>query len=153
MKLGGVGGSVLVHYGGRNGDEYGPNVAGTGPMAIEVARVVREAGLPHGCGRVDVRMDFLGDYESCRALFIDRCNVAGMASKDEGSCPESSKQEGRSVYAGARSSLYRPTLYQKGIQLGDGLPENYLRLEHRFMPTKAEEKGSCPCCPRFKWQG
>ena len=44
------------------------------------------------------------------------------------------------MYGGSRSSFYRPTLYQKGLQLGDGHPADYLRLEHRFAPTKAAEK-------------
>lgn len=139
-KLGGRGGSVLVHYGGRNGDEFGPNVAGTGPLAPSVAELLRVSGVPHGAGRVDVREDFLGDYEACRRGFIDRCNDAGMASSDAGSCPESSKQLGRTVYGGARSSFYQPTLYEKGRQLGAEYPENYLRLEHRFTPTKAADK-------------
>lgn len=139
-KAGGPGGSVLVHFGGRNGDEYGPNVAGTGPMGQAVAGAVRGAGLKHGTGRADVRLDFLGDFESCRRRFIDRCNRAGMASSDAGSCPESERQLGRTVYGGARSSFYTPTLYQKGLQLGDGHPVDYLRLEHRFMPSKAADK-------------
>ena len=40
-KTGGPGGSVLIHYGGRNGDEYGPNIVGTGPAAVKVADQVR----------------------------------------------------------------------------------------------------------------
>ncbi len=139
-KLGGVGGSVLVHWGGRNGDEFGPNVAGTGPLAPTVADLLRTASVPHGVGRADVRLDVLADFETCRLRFIERCNQAGMAASDAGSCPESQKQLGRTVYGGSRTSLYNPTLYQKGIQLGDGYPTNYLRLEHRFAPSKAHEK-------------
>lgn len=139
-KTGGLGGSVLIHYGGRNGDEYGPNVVGTGPLAVPVADLVRTAGVPHGVGRADVRLDFLADFESCRLQFIDRCNRAGMVSRDNGSCPESNQQCGRSVYGGSPKSFYTPTLYQKGLQLGDGHPVDYLRLEHRFAPTKAAEK-------------
>lgn len=140
LKTGGVGGSVLIHYGGKNGDEHGPNVAGTGPLAPRVADLVREAGVSHGVGRADVRLDFLGDFDACRLRFIERCNLAGMATADAGSCPESSKQLGRTVYGGARSSFYQPTLYQKGLQLGDGHPVDYLRLEHRYTPSKAVEK-------------
>ena len=140
FKTGGPGGSVLVHYGGRNGDEHGPNVAGTGPLAPAVANAVRAARVPHGVGRADVRLDFLGDYDACRLRFIERCNAAGMATADAGSCPESAKQLGRTVYGGARSSMYQPTLYQKGLQLGDGHPVDYLRLEHRFTPTKSKDK-------------
>ncbi len=140
LKVGGPGGSVLIHYGGKNGDEYGPNVAGTGPMASAVADLLRGASIPHGVGRADVRLDFLGDFDLCRKIFIERCDQAGMSPWDRGSCPESKNQLGRSVYAGSNSSFYQPTLYQKGIQLGDGLPENYLRLEHRYSPSKAQEK-------------
>lgn len=140
LKTGGVGGSVLIHYGGKNGDDHGPNVAGTGPLAPAVADLVRAAAVPHGVGRADVRLDFLGDYDACRLRFIERCNLAGMATADAGSCPESAKQLGRTVYGGARSSFYQPTLYQKGLQLGDGHPTDYLRLEHRYAPTKAHEK-------------
>jgi hypothetical protein len=140
LKTGGIGGSVLIHYGGTNGDEHGPNVAGTGPLAPRVADVVRAAAVPHGVGRADVRLDFLGDYDACRLRFIERCNLAGMAAVDAGSCPESAKQLGRTVYGGSRASFYRPTLYQKGLQLGDGHPCDYLRLEHRYAPTKAGEK-------------
>lgn len=140
LKLGGPGGSILIHYGGRNGDEHGPNVAGTGPLAPQVAELFRAASIPHGVGRADVRLDFLGDFDQCRLRFIERCDKAGMAASDAGSCPESSKQLGRTVYGGSRSSFYQPTLYQKGLQLGDGHPTDYLRLEHRFTPTKAHEK-------------
>lgn len=140
LKTGGVGGSVLIHYGGTNGDDHGPNVAGTGPLAPRVADLVREAAVPHGVGRADVRLDFLGDYDACRLRFIERCNAAGMATSDAGSCPESARQLGRTVYGGARSSFYQPTLYQKGLQLGDGHPVEYLRLEHRYAPSKSHEK-------------
>lgn len=143
-KWGGPGGSVLIHYGGRNGDQYGPNVAGTGPLAPRVADLTRAASIPHGVGRTDVRLDYLGDYDACRLRFIERCNAAGMATRDAGSCPESSMQLGRTVYGGSVSSVYQPTLYQKALQLKaqrvDGLPENYLRLEHRFTPSKSIEK-------------
>jgi hypothetical protein len=139
-KIGGRGGSVLVHFGGKNGDEHGPNIAGTGPLAPQVADLVRSASLPHGVGRADVRLDFLGDFDTCRLSFIQRCDAAGMAASDQGSCPESSKQLGRTVYGGSRSSFYQPTLYQKGLQLGEGFPVDYLRLEHRFTPSKAHEK-------------
>lgn len=140
LKSGGPGGSVLIHYGGKNGDQHGPNVAGTGPLAPQVADLVRATGMPHGVGRADVKLDFLGDFEACRLRFIKRCDQAGMAASDAGSCPESLKQLGRTVYGGSRSSFYRPTLYQKGLQLGQDYPENLLRLEHRFTPTKSGEK-------------
>lgn len=139
-KLGGPGGSVLIHYGGRNGDEHGPNVCGTGPMAPQVAELLRGAQVPHGVGRADVRLDFLADYAACRLALIERCNQAGMAPHDAGSCPEALKQCGRSVYTGQRGSFLLSTLYQKGLQLGDGHPLDYLRLEHRFTPNKATEK-------------
>ena len=140
IKTGGKGGSVLIHYGGRNGDEYGPNVVGTGPSAVPVAQLFRTSGIAHGVGRADVRLDFLADFEACRLQFIERCNKAGMVSRDNGSCPESVMQCGRTVYGGSPKSFYTPTLYQKGLQLGDGHPVDYLRLEHRFAPTKAAEK-------------
>lgn len=140
QKLGGRGGSCLIHYGGRNGDEHGPNVAGTGPMAIKVADLWRASGVPHSVGRVDVRQDALADFTTWRSAFIERCNQAGMASRDNGSCPESVKQLGRTVYGGSTSSAYQPTIYEKGLQLGEGYPANYLRLEHRFAFTKAHEK-------------
>lgn len=139
-KIGGKGGSCLIHYGGKNGDDYGPNVAGTGPMAIPVSELFRASNLPHSVGRADVRQDYLGDFQTSRGLFIDRLNQAGMASSDVGSCPESIKQLGRTVYGGSKSSAYQPTLYEKGLQLGEGYPANYLRLEHRFAFSKAHEK-------------
>jgi hypothetical protein len=139
-KMGGRGGSCLIHYGGPNGDEHGPNVAGTGPMAIKVADLWRTAAVPHSVGRVDVRQDALAQFDVWRSAFIDRCNKAGMASRDNGSCPESVKQLGRTVYGGSTSSAYQPTIYEKGLQLGEGYPTNYLRLEHRFAFTKASEK-------------
>lgn len=140
FKTGGPGGSVLIHYGGPNGDQYGPNVAGTGPLASKVAELIRVTGISHGVGRADVKLDFLGDFETCRLHFIKRCDQAGMAASDVGSCPESAKQLGRSVYGGSRSSFYQPTLYQKGLQLGKDYPSDFLRLEHRFTPSKSREK-------------
>ena len=140
LKTGGRGGSVAIHYGGTNGDEHGPNIQGTGPLSPSVAQLLREARIPHGVGRADVRLDFLADFDSCRLKFIDRCNQAGMASRDNGSCPEAAIQLGRSVYGGSVNSFYQGTLYQKGLQLGDGHPTDYLRLEHRFAPTKSDQK-------------
>lgn len=140
LLTGGRGGSVRIHYGGKNGDDHGPNVQGTGPLSPAVAQLFREAGIPHRVGRADVRLDFLADFERCRLQFIQRCNTAGMASSDAGSCPEAAVQLGRTVYGGSRTSFYQPTLYQKGLQLGDGHPADFLRLEHRFTPTKSHEK-------------
>lgn len=139
-KVGGRGGSCLIHYGGKNGDSYGPNVAGTGPMAVDVANLFRANEFPHQVGRVDVRQDALADFATWRAAFIDRCNAAGMATRDHGSCPESVQQLGRTVYGGSKTSAYQPTIYEKGLQLGHDYPANYLRLEHRFAFTKAHEK-------------
>lgn len=140
LKLGGRGGSVMVHFGGKNGDDYGPNVQGTGPLSPQVADLFRDAGVPHSVGRADVRLDFLADYDASRLVFIDRCNSAGMSTRDAGSCPESVQQLGRTVYGGSVTSAYQPTMYQKGLQLGDGHPVNFLRLEHRFAFSKANEK-------------
>ena len=138
--IGGVGGSVRVQWGGRNGDQYGANVQGTGPLSPQVADLIRAAGLPHKVGRADVCLDFIGPFDQCRLRFIERCNTAGMESRDNGSCPESTSQNGRTVYGGAVSSFYRPTLYEKGRQLGPDHPVDFLRLEHRFAPTKSAEK-------------
>jgi DNA relaxase NicK len=139
-KLGGRGGSCLIHYGGKNGDDHGANFAGTGPMAVEVAKLFRATELPHQVGRADVRQDALAEWSTWRTAFIERCNSAGMATRDHGSCPESIKQLGRTVYGGAKSSSYQPTIYEKGLQLGQDYPSNYLRLEHRFSFSKAHEK-------------
>jgi DNA relaxase NicK len=49
-------------------------------------------------------------------------------------------QLGRTVYGGSPKSAYTPTLYQKGLQLGDPHPANFLRLEHRFAFSKRVEK-------------
>lgn len=140
LLTGGRGGSVRIHYGGKNGDDHGPNVQGTGPLSPAVAELFRQAAIPHRVGRADVRIDFLADFDRCRLQFIERCNQAGMAASDAGSCPEAAVQLGRTVYGGSRTSFYQPTLYQKGLQLGDGHPADYLRLEHRFTPTKSHEK-------------
>ena len=140
LLTGGKGGSIRIHYGGKNGDDHGPNVQGTGPLSPGVAELFRASNLPHRVGRADVRLDFLADFELCRLKFIERCNQASMASSDAGSCPEAAVQLGRTVYGGAKSSFYQPTLYQKGLQLGSEFPTDYLRREHRFTPTKSEEK-------------
>ena len=120
LKTGGRGGSLLIQYGGRNGDDHGPNFKATGPYAIPVSAVVRDAGLPHRVGRADVRIDFLADFEQCRLQFIDRCDKSNMHPTDRGSCPESKTQLGRTIYGGSTKSVYQPTLYEKGRQLGDG---------------------------------
>jgi hypothetical protein len=140
LKLGGPGGSLLIHYGGKNGDDHGPNIAGTGPLAPQVADLLRTAGVPHSVGRADVCLDFLADFDACRGAFVARCNDAGMASRDHGSCRESIKQLGRTVYGGSLASAYQPTLYEKGPQLGPDYPVDWLRLEHRFAFSKAHEK-------------
>jgi hypothetical protein len=76
-----------------------------------------------------------------------------MAASDAGSCPEAAVQLGRTVYGGAKSSFYQPTLYQKGLQLGDGHPADYLRLEHRFTPTKSHEKAELATLTPFQMIG
>lgn len=140
FKVGGPGGSLMVHFGGRNGDDYGPNVQGTGPLSPQVADLLRAAGMPHQVGRADVCSDFLADFDVCHAAFVARCNAASMGCTDIGSSKDSIKQLGRTVYGGSPSSSYRPVLYQKGLQLGDDYPTNFVRLEHRFQFSKAHEK-------------
>jgi hypothetical protein len=140
FKVGGPGGSLFIHYGGRNGDEHGPNVQGTGPLSPQVAELLRAACIPHSVGRADVCIDFLADFNVCHSVFVARCNEASMGSTDIGSSKDSIKQLGRTVYGGSPSSSYRPTCYEKGLQLGKDYPTNFVRLEHRFQFSKAHEK-------------
>lgn len=139
-RMGGVGGSLMVHLGGINGRDHGPNVQGTGPLSPRVAELLRASEVPHSVGRADVCIDFLGDFDDCHLAFVNRCNEAGMGSKDVGSSKGSVMQLGRTVYGGSVSSAYRPCCYEKGIQLGEGYPSNFIRLEHRFMFSKAADK-------------
>lgn len=139
-RMGGLGGSLMVHLGGVNGRDHGPNVQGTGPLSPRVAELLRASGVPHSVGRADVCIDFLGDFDDCHLAFVNRCNEAGMGSKDVGSSKGSVMQLGRTVYGGSVTSAYRPCCYEKGIQLGEGYPSNFIRLEHRFMFSKAADK-------------
>ena len=140
FRMGGTGGSLMIHYGGVNGDAHGPNVQGTGPLSPMVAELLRSAEILHSVGRADVANDFLGDFDVLRALFVDECNKSGTASDNKGSNDDSVIQKGRSICAGSKTSTYSGILYEKGLQLGDGYPSNFLRLEHRFQFSKASEK-------------
>lgn len=140
LRMGGTGGSLMIHYGGVNGDAHGPNVQGTGPLSPMVAELLRGSEILHSVGRADVAIDFLGDFDACHLLFVNRCNEAGMGTRDNGSSKGSVMQLGRTIYGGSKTSSYRPCCYEKGLQLGEGYPSNFLRLEHRFTFTKAADK-------------
>lgn len=140
FRMGGSGGSLMIHHGGVNGDAHGPNVQGTGPLSPMVAQLLRAAEISHSVGRADVAIDFLGDFDSCHLAFVNRCNDAGMGTRDNGSSKGSVMQLGRTIYGGSKTSAYRPCCYEKGLQLGEGYPSNFLRLEHRFMFTKSADK-------------
>lgn len=132
-------GSLQIFYGGRNYYDYGVNICAKGYISQQVATLVQSSSHQFKLSRADVCQDFLGDYSVARSLIARICDQSRINVYDKGACSASTRTEGKTVQGGSDKSFYQVVCYEKGIQLGEGLPKDYLRLEHRFRP-KSEQK-------------
>lgn len=142
------GGEVAsIMWGGRQGERVMLEVKGEHtPGAVERLR----SRFPHRCTRVDSCADFDAPgafqslYKACRTVKKAHRIVGGKAGDWE-DFPEL----GRTLYLGAKSSVTRSRLYEKGKQreyahLGR---DNWVRLEVQVRPAKeakAEFSGLSP---------
>lgn len=134
-------GSVLFFSGGYNGEKYGINMCAKGRFADAIANVLLQLDIEYSMSRADVCQDFRGSYADIKAVIKRRCKSGRMAVTETGTVTDTDALERRTLYGGGKNSLYQAVCYEKGLQLGDGYPEDYLRIEHRFRP-KSFEKNS-----------
>ena len=129
-----------VQWGGRQGDRVMLEVKGDKSPAVAEALRAR---FPHRVTRVDACADFDAPgafqrlYKACRTVKKAHGIVGGKFGDWE-DFPE----RGRTLYLGARSSVTRARLYEKGLQ-----PEyqhlnkkNWVRLEVQVRPVTLDAK-------------
>lgn len=142
-------GSVM--WGGRQGDRVMVEVKGEAtPKAVEALR----SRFPHRCTRVDACADFdaPGSFQS----LLEACNqvkkghrLKGEKQGDWDDFPEL----GRTLYLGARASVCRVRLYEKGKQ-----PEyrhlerpDWTRIEVQVRPSKQAKTAFSALSPAEVW--
>lgn len=142
-------GSVM--WGGRQGDRVMIEVKGEAtPKAVEALRTRFE----HRCTRVDACADFdaPGAFEgllrACQKVKRDH-RLKGEKQGDWDDFPEL----GRTLYLGARASVSRVRLYEKGLQ-----PEyrhlkrvNWARIEVQVRPAKEAKTAYANLSPTEVW--
>lgn len=140
-----------VMWGGRQGDRVMVEVKGErSPGAVEALR----SRFQHRCTRVDACADFdaPGAFERlvevCKAVKAEH-RLIGEKQGDWDDHPEL----GRTAYYGARSSVARVRLYEKGLQ-----PEyrhlerpNWARLEVQVRPSKEAKTAFSKLSPVEVW--
>lgn len=140
-----------VQWGGRQGDRVMLEVKGEhSPRVAELLR----GRFSHRVTRVDACADFDAPgafsrlYRACRAIKKAHGIVGGKFGDWE-DFPE----KGRTLYLGARSSVTRARLYEKGLQ-----PEyqhlnkpNWVRLEVQVRPAGEAKVGFSKASPLDMW--
>lgn len=140
-----------VMWGGRQGDRVMVEVKGEAtPKAVEALR----SAFPHRCTRVDACADF--DAPEAFERLLGAClevkkdsRLKGEKQGDWDDFPEL----GRTLYLGARSSVSRVRLYEKGKQ-----PEyvhlerpNWARIEVQVRPAKEAKTAFSAVTPIEVW--
>lgn len=140
-----------VQWGGSQGDRVMVEVKGEAtPDVVEALR----GSFPHRCTRVDSCADFdaLGAFErlygQCQTVKKEH-RLKGEKQGDWDDFPE----DGRTLYLGARSSVCRLRLYEKGKQ-----PEyrhldrpNWARMELQVRPAKEAKSAFSALTPVEVW--
>lgn len=142
-------GSVM--WGGRQGDRVMIEVKGEHtPGAVEALR----SRFPHRCTRVDACADFdapgafEGMLKACTAIKRDH-RLKGEKQGDWDDFPEL----GRTLYLGARASVSRVRLYEKGKQpeYRHLLRPNWARIEVQVRPAKEAKTHFAKLTPLEVW--
>lgn len=142
---------AAVMWGGRHGELV--MLEAKGEHTPAVAEALRSR-FPHRCTRVDSCADFDAPraferlYRSCRTVKKAHRIIGGKAGDWE-DFPE----KGRTLYLGARSSVARARLYEKGLQ-----PEyahlnrpDWTRLELQVRPAKEAKAEYAKLSPAEVW--
>lgn len=133
-------GSVLFFSGGYNGEKYGINICAKGRLADDIARVLLQLDIEYSLSRADVCQDFRGSYSGTKAVIKRQCKRGRMTVTETGEVTDTDALKCRTLYGGGKTSVYQLLCYEKGLQLGAGCPEDYLRIEHRFRPKSFAKK-------------
>jgi len=142
-------GSVM--WGGRQGDRVMIEVKGEAtPKAVEALR----SRFPHRCTRVDACADFdvPGAFDGLLGACLDIKRDHRLKGEKQGDW-EDFPELGRTLYLGARSSVSRVRLYEKGKQ-----PEyrhldrpNWARIEVQVRPAKEAKTEFSSLTPIQVW--
>lgn len=152
-----AGGSLAIYY-GNDKDVF---VQATGGAAQHVADVLRRAWPDHTVARVDVACDF--DEPGCfgrlwRAVDDERKGRAGKPIAAELAGDWLDAVNGRTFYAGGRSSAYRVRVYEKGHEQRSKHPDqtfslDWTRVEAQVRPKGAGKRTAAQLAPEalFAW--
>lgn len=142
-------GSVM--WGGRQGDRVMVEVKGEAtPKAVEELR----SRFPHRCTRVDACADFdaPGSFESLLGVCQDIKKAHRLKGEKQGDWDDF-PELGRTLYLGARASVCRVRLYEKGKQ-----PEyrhlerpEWTRIEVQVRPAKEAKAAFSELSPVEVW--
>jgi len=140
-----------VQWGGRQGDRVMIEVKGEAtPKAAELLRT----RFPHRCTRVDACADF--DAPGSFERLLDACNQVKQGHRLKGEKQgdwDDFPELGRTLYLGARASVCRVRLYEKGKQ-----PEyrhlerpDWTRIEVQVRPAKEAKTAFSALSPTEVW--
>lgn len=142
---------AAVMWGGRQGDRVMLEAKGERtPAVVEALR----SHFPHRCTRVDSCADFDAPgafqslYKACRTVKKAHRIIGGKAGDWE-DFPE----KGRTLYLGAKSSVTRTRLYEKGKQPEYAHLErdDWVRLEVQVRPAKDAKTEFATLSPAEVW--
>lgn len=146
---------AVVLSGGANPH---PNITGSGVMAEDVARTIREHWSDHRVTRVDAAEDMIGIGSYDRLL--EPCQSIARGSRVKGiSFIPDDLADGRSYYMGSATSDMRVRLYDKTAETRSKLPaerhsevpEGWSRLECQCRPRRDLRDALSLACPNQVW--
>lgn len=118
------------------------SVACSGFITQEFKEALLKLGIWYYVTRIDIAMDWVGDFEEwqsiCKAFRLKR----GLKSNTSGDWEDG--EDGRTYYMGSRSSESFLRLYEKGIEMQqkgyEGVPDNLLRCELELKLNKEKRE-------------
>lgn len=142
VSIDGCGESSLRCRYGANRKNMHLSIACSGWLSPYFKRALKDIGVPYWITRVDVAVDFIGDFEAYHKICSDFRRKRGVKSSTVGDWEDGA--DGRTYYMGSRKSESYIRLYEKGkerICKGlEGVPPDLLRLELEFKPTKIKRE-------------
>lgn len=134
--------SFRCRYGATNRQNMFLSIACNGWLSEYLKVALKNLGVPYWITRVDIAIDFQGDFESYYRLCSEFRKKRGVKSSTVGDWEDG--EDGRTYYIGSRKSESYIRLYEKGKERAcrgiEGVPPDLLRLELEFKPTKLKRE-------------
>ena len=119
------------------GGNPGVHLKASGASSPQLWKVINALKLEHSCewspSRVDAAVDWIeaGLFDRLAGPAMQFADARGIVIDQQG---DWHRGKGRSLYLGAKTSVVRLNLYEKGYQLGGGADPNWVRWEVRVRP-------------------